>query len=171
MSTEAPYYWQIVLEAFVQSPEPMNWALPGLKVEKFARYEATMYLVEKGLIKPAGHTRMGDYGRDQLYQVTDSGVFVYNTIKGTMKPRLGKLTHEGSTLAQRVAERSPVTVFELAAKPWTWDQKNEQLDQFGEEYATLSEEPIYRRETFREHALAPWTPWTAGRASPHLSEE
>lgn len=128
--TPAPY-WQIVLEAFVEAKEPITLLLPGVKISRSMKQEAAMYLVDQGLIEPGGRLRR-EFG-ESTYSVTPEGRFLFNAVKGTFKPRVGKMRHSETTVAQRAHAKSPVDVFDLVRVPWVWDKASEERAQAVEE--------------------------------------
>lgn len=124
-------YWQIALEAFSEAKEPMSWHLPGVKLSRAQKYEAVMYLVEVGLVGYAGRRCRED--NHTTYLITPGGRYTFDIIKGTLRGRVGKMSHSATTVGQRAVATNPVSVFDLARASWVWDRAAERRAEAAEE--------------------------------------
>ena len=126
-----PMHWQYVLEAFATAPEACTWELKGMKLTNLQKYEATMYLVEKGLLEWAGRVR--DEFCDNLYQITDAGRVAFGAgLAGLRRHGHARVKHSETTVAQRAYRSSPRDVFDLTRVPWSYSMRSEKFHEFEE---------------------------------------
>jgi hypothetical protein len=122
--------WQAVLEEFAKSTEPQTWELPHLRISDLEKFEATAYLVEKGLLRQAGRVR-NEYN-DTLYEATQEGRFVWQC--GFTDIRRRARTKErpapDPSLAERTVKVAHRWVFDLVTKPWTFSLREEEMRNF-----------------------------------------
>lgn len=134
MKTQVLKTWQAVLEEFARTTEPMTWELEHVRVPADEKYEAVLYLLEKGLIAQAGRVR--DEHCDNLYVATEAGRFMWRVgfteLRRRKRPTGRREQDCDPTLAQRTVAIAHRDVFDLIRLPWTYSMRAEQLREFGE---------------------------------------
>ena len=119
--------WQAVLEEFATAKEPMTWELPLIRIKPDEKWEAVVYLLEKGLIQRAGYLR--DEHTDATYTVTETGHWMWEVgftdLQRRARPSGPRKVSEEPTLAQRTVAIAHRSVFDLARLPWTFNLRAE----------------------------------------------
>lgn len=126
--------WQAVLEEFAKVTEPQTWELPHLKISNIEKFEATAYLVEKGLLRQAGRVR--EEHCDTLYEVTPEGRFMWHVGFTDLhrRARTKERPAPDPTLAQRTVRIAHRSVFDLVRLPWTYSLRAEEAREFELEF-------------------------------------
>jgi len=114
-----------MIEAYAQAEEPMAPVFEHIRMKVAERQEAVGYLLDMGFIEQAGVVQGED--RTYLYRITPTGRLIASLSKTKLPAgRRGKKDAVAvESLAKRVTKSNPVTVFDLAAKPWRWNKKRE----------------------------------------------
>ena len=119
--------WQLVLEEFAQMQEPRSWEAPQvLRSTKSERFDAVMFLLEKGFLRQAG--QRNNERTEPLYEISATGKFVVaaGITKLNRRKTDGKRKPEQEkSLAARMVDKSPISVFDLWRVPFRWNKKAE----------------------------------------------
>lgn len=119
--------WRELLEAYSHLEDPAPPVFPHLR--RFSvgeRHQALVYLMNMGFLEPAGVVK-GEMSVP-MYRVTMTGRFMAHVARGHLQDsrRSRRAVEANGSLARRVSEKNPCSVFDLASKPWTWSLRKEQ---------------------------------------------
>lgn len=127
-------FWEQMLEEYVLHPEPMAWyELPATKLRMLIheQFDAVQTLADKGYVEWAGV--VCKQWKDTLYRITPEGRSYW---EANVKGRRHRPSSAGPvprwTSAQLAVAQSPVSVWDLARVPFTWDKKKEQQESMNE---------------------------------------
>lgn len=118
--------WQVVLEEFALNADPQTATLPRVRLPPAVKRQAIEYLLERDFLRIGGYRHHEE--PEFLYEITPAGRFVWQAgwcrLRRKRPPGGWKDKKPATlTLAKELAALNPLTVWELAEKPWTWVKK------------------------------------------------